>query len=103
MNGQTLERTKRIGTGFCLALFPMLFIVLFATHPNLFEVAVVHDVNARIEEFHGNALLHFMHVLMVLCVPLMIVTALKFMALLKGRGAWLGFAAAPWWFAGASS
>jgi hypothetical protein len=73
------------------ALFCFLFIILFASHPNLFEISMVHDVNARIAEFHGNSLLHFMHVLMVLCVPLMIVVALKFMGLLKGRGAWLGF------------
>ena len=91
MNNQNLMSVKRIGTGLCFILFPILFIILFATHPNLFEISMVHDVNARIEEFHGNTLLHFMHVLMVLCVPLMVVVSLKFMGLLNGRGAWLGF------------
>ena len=32
-----------------------------------------------------------MHFVMLLCVPILIVVALKLMGLLKGRGAWLGF------------
>ena len=91
MKKQRLESVKRVGSGLALVAFPIIFIVLFATHPNLFNVSIVHDVNARIEEFHGNAFLHFMHFIMLLCVPLLIVVALKLMNLLKGRGAWLGF------------
>jgi hypothetical protein len=35
--------------------------------------------------------MHFGHFLIVLDVPLLIVVAIKFMSMLKGRGAWLGF------------
>jgi len=91
MENQRLESVKRVGTGLSLIAFPIIFIVLFASHPDLFNISMVHDVNARIEEFHGNTLLHFMHFVMLLCVPLLIVVALKLMGLLKGRGAWLGF------------
>jgi hypothetical protein len=52
---------------------------------------MVHDVNARIEEFHGNSLLHFGHALMLLTAPLLIVVSLKLMDMTKERGAWLGF------------
>ncbi|MFC2005585.1 hypothetical protein ACFLVG_01310 [Chloroflexota bacterium] len=52
---------------------------------------MVQGVNERIEGFHGNDLLHFMHFVMLLCVPILIVVALKLMGLLKERGAWLGF------------
>ena len=91
MEDQRIESVKRIGSGLAFIAFPILFIILFATHPDLFSISMTHDVNVRIEEFHGNDLLHLMHFIMVLCVPLMIVVALKLMGLLKGRGAWLGF------------
>ena len=91
MKNQRLESVKRIGSGLSFIAFPIIFIVLFASHPDLFNISMVHDVNIRIDEFHGNDLLHFMHFLMIVCVPLMIVVALKLMGLLKGRGAWLGF------------
>ena len=91
MRNQRLESVKRVGAGLALIAFPIIFVVLFATHPDLFNISMVHDVNVRIEEFHGNSLLHFMHFVMLLCVPLLIVVALKLMGLLKGRGAWLGF------------
>lgn len=91
MKNQRLESVKRVGAGLSLIAFPIIFIVLFATHPNLFNISMVTDVNVRIEEFHGIDFLHFMHFVMLLCVPILIVVALKLMGLLKGRGAWLGF------------
>ena len=87
MNNQRLKEVKRVGSGLALIVFPLIFIVLFATHPNLFNISMVTDVNVRIEEFHGNDFLHFMHFVMLLCVPILIVVALKLMGLLKGRGA----------------
>ena len=94
MKNQRLESVKRVSSGLSFIAFPIIFIILFASHPDLFNISMVHDVNIRIEEFHGNDLLHFMHFLMIVCVPLMIVVALKLMGLLKGRGAWLGLSAA---------
>lgn len=91
MKNQKLESVKRIGTGLAFIAFPILFIITYAVHPDLSSFSMVTDVNVRIKEFHGNALLHFGHVLMLLSVPLLIVVAQKFMNVLKGRGAWLGF------------
>jgi hypothetical protein len=91
MKYQTLETVKRIGTGLAFILFPLVFIFAFIIHPDLFSLSMVHDVNARIEEFHGNSLLHFGHALMLLTAPLLIVVSLKLMDMTKERGAWLGF------------
>jgi len=91
MENQRLESVKRVGAGLALVSFPIIFIILFATHPDLFNISMVTDVNDRIKEFHGNDFLHFMHFIMLLCVPILIVVALKLMGLLKRRGAWLGF------------
>ena len=91
MKNQNLELVKCIGAGLAFIGFPIIFIFAFAVHPNLFSLKIVTDVNVRVEEFHGNALIHFAHFLMVLSAPLMIVVALKLMSMLKERGAWLGF------------
>jgi hypothetical protein len=91
MNKQRLESFKRVSSGLALIAFPIIFIVLFASHPDLFNISMFHDVNVRIKEFHGNNFLHFMHFVMLLCVPVLIVVSLKLMGLLKGRGAWFGF------------
>lgn len=91
MKNQKLESVKRIGTGLAFIAFPILFIITYAVHPDLSSLSMVTDVNVRVQEFHGNALLHFGHVLMLLSAPLLIVVAQKFMNVLKGRGAWLGF------------
>jgi hypothetical protein len=91
MEYQNLETVKRIGTGLAFILFPLVFIFAFVIHPDLFSLSMVHDVNARIEEFHYNSLLHFGHALMLLTAPLLIVVSLKLMDMTKERGAWLGF------------
>jgi hypothetical protein len=91
MKNQKLETIKRIGTGLSFILFPLVFIFAFIIHPDLFSLSMVHDVNARVEEFHGNSLLHFGHALMLLTAPLLIVVSLKLMDWTKERGAWLGF------------
>jgi hypothetical protein len=91
MKNQTLESVKRIGTGLAFIVFPIVFIFAFGIHPNPFSLAIVTDVSARIGEFHGNRLMHLGHALMLLTVPLLIVVSLKFMFMLKERGAWHGF------------
>jgi hypothetical protein len=92
MNGnEVLAQVKRYGVALAFILYPVLAGVAFAVHPNLMSLAVSHDINAKIAEFHGNALLHFGHVLMLVSAPLLIVVANHFMNLLQKQGAWLGF------------
>ena len=67
---------RRIGTGLSFVLFPLVFIFVFAIHPNLLSFEVITDIRDRIAEFHGNRLMHFGHFLMLLTVPLLIVAAL---------------------------
>ncbi len=86
-----LNETKRIGTALAFIFYPILAGVAFAVHPNLLSLNIGHDIQVRINEFHGNQILHFGHVLMVFAVPLLITIAIHFMNLLKRRGAWWGF------------
>jgi hypothetical protein len=82
---------RRVGTGLAFILYPLFSGIAFAGHPNLLSLEIGGDVSAKIAEFHRNPLMHFCHFLMLLGVPLLIVVATRFMRMLRGRGAWLGF------------
>ena len=91
MVNESVETTKRIGTGLAFILAPFFFGMAFITHPNLLSLEIGGEVSAKVAEFHNNDLMHFGHFMMLLSVPLLIVAASKFMSMLKGRGAWPGF------------
>lgn len=91
MNDPNLGRAKSVGTGLAFILYPLLSGIAFAAHPNLLSLEVGADVSAKVAEFHNNAFMHFGHFLMTMGVPLLIVAVTRFMIVLKGRGAWLGF------------
>jgi hypothetical protein len=88
---ELLNKTKRIGTALTFIFYPILAGIAFAVHPNLLSLNISHDIQDRINEFHGNQILHFGHVLLVFAVPLLITIAIHFTHLLKRKGAWLGF------------
>ena len=87
----TLDRIKEVGTALAFLLYPLCAGFAFAVHPNLMSLDVDQDIQARITEFHGNSVLHFAHVFMVVAVPLLIVIALHMMHLLHTRAPWWGF------------
>ena len=88
---KTINQIKRIGTALAFLLYPICAGFAFAVHPNLMSLSISHDIQAKIAEFHGNQLLHFGHVLMVVAVPLLIIIAIHFMQLLETRAPWWGF------------
>jgi hypothetical protein len=86
-----LEQTKRIGTGLCFIIFPLVFIFAFATHPNLLSPKFLGP-EALILRLHGVGILHFGHALVTLNTALLVVVALHFMTLLEGTSMkWAGF------------
>ena len=92
MNEYTpLARIKQIGVGLSFLLYPLFAGTAFAVHPNLLSLGISHDVNEKIAEFHGNSLLHFGHVLMLLGAALLIVVAVHLMNLMEKKAAWWGF------------
>ena len=91
MSSQTLVSAQRIGTGLSFILYPIFAGIAFFAHPNLLSLEVGVPVSAKITEVHNNPFMHFGHFLMLLGVPLLIVTSIKFMRMLEGRSDWLGF------------
>jgi hypothetical protein len=86
-----LGDVERIGTGLAFLIFPVLFIIGFAVHPNLLRPRRVRNVNDLVARVRHNPRLQIGHVLVLLSTPLLIVVALKCMALsMEGPLAWLG-------------
>ena len=86
----SVATAQRVGAGVSMILFPIMLLVGFATHPDIFSFAMISDVNAWIAEWRGNLAFHFGHLLVMLAVPFVIYTSVRFMGLLHGRGAWFG-------------
>jgi hypothetical protein len=87
-----LKTTKRIGTGLCFVLFPLVFMFAFSVHPNL---ATPHLLSPSelIARAHRAGILHFAHALVTLVTALLVVVALHFMTLLeRNHRPWWGFA-----------
>jgi hypothetical protein len=91
MQNQKLESVKQIGSGLSIIIFPIMLLLGFILHPNFFSFGMVANVTEWAEEWRGIFLFHFGHLLVLLAVPLIIAASVRFTALLKGRGAWLGF------------
>jgi hypothetical protein len=91
MMNQKVETVKRVATGLAFFLYPLAAFVAFIAHPNLMSLEIGVAVIDKVAEFHNNAFMHFGHFLMVLSVPPLTIVIIKFMSILKGRGAWLGF------------
>jgi hypothetical protein len=86
-----LSNVKRYGTALAFILYPFLAGFAFAVHPGLLNPRLGPDIQAKINGFHGNPLLHFGHVLMTMAVPLLIVIAVHLMNLLEQKAGWWGF------------
>ena len=63
---KVLQKVKRTGVAFSLLLYPLFAGFAFAVHPDLLNLEIGHDVLKKIDEFHGNTILHFAHFLMLL-------------------------------------
>jgi hypothetical protein len=84
-----LKTTKRIGTGLCFVVFPLVFMLAFSVHPNLSNPHFL-DPSELITRAHRAELLHFAHALVTLVTALLVVVALHFMTLLERYHR-------PWW------
>jgi hypothetical protein len=82
---------KRKATALAFFLYPLLAAFAFATHPGLLTPVLKKNVEERIAGFHGNALMHFGHLMMALASMILIVIALDLMKRLERKSPWAGF------------
>jgi len=91
MEYRQVDAFKQAGTAFSIIAFPIMLLFGFILHPNLLSFDIVTTAADWAEEWRGNSLFHLGHLLVLFAVPLIIVTSVRFMSLLKGPGAWYGF------------
>ncbi len=86
-----LMRLKEVGTGLCIAGFPIMLLIGFITHPNIFSLAMVTQYEDWVAEWRGSFMFHVGHLIVMLAVPVIIVACIRLMAMLDGPRAWYGF------------
>jgi hypothetical protein len=90
----SLARAKRVGTGLCFIVFPLLFVFAFALHPGLLNPHFLGP-EEKILRAHNASMLQFGHVLVTLSMALLVVIAVHFMKLLdRTPFAWAGMVGA---------
>lgn len=82
---------KRLGSGLAIIAFPIMLLVGFVTHPNIFSFAMITDASEWANEWRGNFMFHFGHLLVLFAVPLIIAASVRLMSVPKARGRWLAF------------
>jgi len=86
----SLQRAKRVGTGLCFIVFPLVFVFAFSIHPGLLHPRLLGP-EGLILRAHDAGLLQFGHVLVTLDTALLVVIAVHFMRLLdRTSWAWAG-------------
>lgn len=91
MEYRSIRSLKQAGTALSIIFFPIMLLFGFVLHPNIFSFTIITEATRWAGEWRGNFLFHFGHLLVLFAVPLIIVASIRFMSLLKGRGAWYGF------------
>lgn len=91
MDNPRVESLKQTGTGVSIILFPLLLLLGFVSHPNLFSFEMITNASDWADEWYRNFLFHFGHLLVLFAVPFIIVAGVHFMSVLRDRTPWLGF------------
>lgn len=84
---EVLRLVKQVGTGLCFIVFPTIWVLAFAVHPQLLEPRLMLGPQALIQRAHGNGLLQFAHALVTVNTALLVVVAVHFMKRLEGTTA----------------
>ena len=86
----SIGEVERMGVGLAFLIFPILFIIGFAVHPNLLRPRRVRNVDDLVARVRRNPRLQVGHVLVLLSTPMLIAVAIQCMTLsLSGPLAWL--------------
>ncbi len=89
-----IQRTRRLGTAAALVAMPTIFVLAFATHPELGSLRPLEPAELILRA-RGNPVLQLAHALVTLNTALLVIVALHLQSLLRaGRGAWAGLVGA---------
>lgn len=80
------EEVKTKGLGTSLILFPIMLLIGFLMHPNLLQMKMVFTAQDLAERFHNNVYFHIGHLIVMFAVPLIIVSMVGIMNMLRQGG-----------------
>jgi hypothetical protein len=80
----------RTVAGIATLVFPVLLVVGFALHPNLFSPHMTRTADDLIAKFHGKSAFHIGHLLVFLAVPFIIMSFVYVETALQGVGRYWG-------------
>jgi hypothetical protein len=94
VDSASIDRARRVGTGLCFIIFPLVWVFAFSVHPNLLDPGIL-SAEELIERAHGDGLLQFAHALVTLNTAVLVVLTLHFKKLLDHTHlAWAGLVGA---------
>ncbi|MBT8267155.1 MAG: hypothetical protein EX254_10265 [Flavobacteriaceae bacterium] len=86
-----IEKIKHKGYSISIILYPLMLLIGFVTHPNLFAMEPLQTVEQLVKRFHNNPMYHIGHLIVTFAVPVIIVYFIGTMNLLTGKGKKYGF------------
>jgi hypothetical protein len=77
-----------------IIVFPFMLVAGFATHQDIPSLSMVTDPASWASEWRSCTRFHVGHLSVMFAVPFIIFAGFELSSLLRGRGAWSGFAGA---------
>lgn len=86
-----IEEIKKKGFAVSLIVFPVMLLVGFLMHPNLFKLEALQTVEQLVGRFHNQPIYHIGHLIVMFSVPVIMIALLSFMNVLQDKGKQFGF------------
>jgi len=86
-----IETIKKKGFAISLIAFPLMLLIGFLLHPNLFKMEALHTVEQLVGRFHNQSMYHIGHLIVMFTVPVIMIMLISSMNVLQGKGKQLGF------------
>ncbi len=86
-----IETIKKKGFAISLIAFPLMLLIGFLLHPNLFKMEALHTVEQLVGRFHNQSMYHIGHLIVMFTVPIIMIMLISSMNVLQGKGKQLGF------------
>ena len=86
-----IETIKKQGFAISLIAFPLMLLIGFIMHPNLFKMEALQTVEQLVARFHHQPMYHIGHFIVMLAVPVIMIMLNGSINVLQGNGRQLGF------------
>jgi hypothetical protein len=86
-----IETIKRKGFAISLIAFPVMLLTGFVMHPHLLKFEALNTVEQLVGRFHHQPIYHIGHLIVMFAVPVIMISMISIMNLVRGKGKRLAF------------